>query len=212
MAKINDDVMPGSEMVFQNSNMVFQNRETVMVSVLKPISEHITEPNSEPIIVLEPKKYTQHKKYTSGTGASGTGTSGTGASGTGASGTCTSGTGTNARDTRVKDNAIKSKTNNGINLYCYNKDSIDARCCGFCYCKYPQLKKEEQCNVCPNNFDEYWHSGYVQTDDGSGKESDGLCCCLCFPLKFGYFFSCCLGSICNGCINSIRDTNVNYLF
>ena len=136
------------------------------------------------IIKDQPKRFTEHKKFTG------------------------------RSDTSTKNKVTNSKgiQKKGMNLYCYNKDSIDARCCGFCYCIYPNQPYKDQCNICPNNFYDYWNSGYIQTDDGPGSKSDGICCWLCFPVKFGYFFSCCLGSICNGCINSIRDTNVNYLF
>jgi hypothetical protein len=47
---------------------------------------------------------------------------------------------------------------------------------------------------------------------GSDGEKNGICCWFCFPVKFSLFFPCCIGSICNGCLNYVRDTNVNYLF
>ena len=192
MGKINDDVMPSSSVVL----------ETIMTPVLEPILEPI-EPIEPTIvldstIVLQPTMFTEHKKFTSVKG--------------------TSVTGTSVRDKRKRNNdkTNNDKTNNvikkkGINLYCYNKNTNDARCCGICYCIYSNQVHEKQCNICPNNFYDYWNSGYIQTNDGPGSKSDGICCWLCFPIKFGYFFSCCLGSICNGCINSIRDTDVNYL-
>jgi hypothetical protein len=101
--------------------------------------------------------------------------------------------------------------------WCYKRDSIDARCCGICYACCPKKTVEEQCNCCPNDFGKYWDSGYVQTTAGYGKqavidEKNGLCCCFCFPVKFGLFFPCFIGSIGNGCINFIRNTNVNYFF
>ena len=101
---------------------------------------------------------------------------------------------------------------------CYNPDSIDARCCGACYKCCPSKTFEQQCNFCPNDFTTYWDSGYVQTVSGYGgkagaeSEKNGVYCCICFPLKFAMFFSCCFGSMCNGCINYMRDTNMNYLF
>ena len=100
---------------------------------------------------------------------------------------------------------------------CYKRDSIDARCCGLCYACCPKNTVDDQCNCCPNDFGMYWDSGYVQTTAGYGKQADqdeknGLCCWFCFPLKFGLFFPCCIGSIGNGCINYMRDTNVNYFF
>jgi len=100
---------------------------------------------------------------------------------------------------------------------CYKRDSIDARCCGLCYVCCPKKTLDEQSNCCPNDFGMYWDSGYVQTTAGYGKQADndeknGICCWFCFPLKFGLFFPCCVGSIGNGCINHMRDTNVNYFF
>ena len=100
---------------------------------------------------------------------------------------------------------------------CYTSDSIDARCCGLCYTCCPRKTVHEQCNCCPNDFTTYWDSGYVQTTSGYGKRADmeeknGVCCWFCFPVKFSMFFPCCFGSLCNGCINYMRDTNVNYLF
>ena len=102
--------------------------------------------------------------------------------------------------------------------WCYKRDSIDARCCGVCYACCPRKTVDEQCNCCPNNFSTYWNSGYVQTVSGYGgeqgelEEKNGICCWFCFPVKFGIFFPCCVGSLGNGCINYMRDTNVNYFF
>uniref|UniRef100_A0A6C0IIN6 Uncharacterized protein n=1 Tax=viral metagenome TaxID=1070528 RepID=A0A6C0IIN6_9ZZZZ len=97
---------------------------------------------------------------------------------------------------------------------CYNTASTDARCCGACYYCCPTKKKvEERCECCPNDFDTYWDSGYVQTNVGYGTEDpNGLCCWCCFPIKFPVFFTCFLGSLCNNYINWTRDTNLNYLF
>jgi len=95
---------------------------------------------------------------------------------------------------------------------CYNKSSIDARCCGACYCCCPEKTKEYQCNVCPNTFCIYWNSGYVQTEAINGSpDTNGCCCMLCFPVKFTLFFPCFLGSVFNNCINYMRDTDLNYL-
>lgn len=96
---------------------------------------------------------------------------------------------------------------------CYRLPIIDARCCGVCYFCCPVKPDAHQCNVCPNTFDVYWNSGYVQTEAGYGPpQPNGFCCWLCFPLKITLFFPCCLGAICNNCINYMRDTEVNYLF
>ena len=95
---------------------------------------------------------------------------------------------------------------------CYNKDSFDARCCGACYYCCPLKNKLQQCEICPTTFTTYWNSGYIQTDAGYGKqEKNGVCCWFCFPVKFTMFFTCFLGSLCNSCINGIRDTELNYL-
>ena len=89
--------------------------------------------------------------------------------------------------------------------WCYSKDSKDARCCGACYLCCPTKPNENACVICPNDLSEYCNSGYILTDDGtSSKQTDGLCCVLCCPLKISLFFSCFLGSMCNGCINCIQ--------
>ena len=98
---------------------------------------------------------------------------------------------------------------------CYDHDSIDARCCGVCYCCCPNKNSDKQCNCCPNDFSTYWDSGYVQTTAGYGnraQDHNGCCCWVCFPLKFAIFFPCFLGSIGNNCINCLRQTNLNYFF
>ena len=97
---------------------------------------------------------------------------------------------------------------------CYKRNSFDSRCCGVCYACCPSQTVDEQCNFCPNDFKMYWDSGYVQTKSGYGgfEENNGFCCWVCFPLKFALFFPCCFGSLGNECINSMRDTNVNYFF
>ncbi len=97
---------------------------------------------------------------------------------------------------------------------CYNEHSTDARCCGLCYCFCPAVhidkeKDEKRCDCCPTDFCEYWYSGYVQTTEGYGnpeEEINGLCCWLCFPVKFSVFFPCCLGSLCNQLINTCCAT------
>jgi hypothetical protein len=99
--------------------------------------------------------------------------------------------------------------------WCYSRESIDARCCGACYFICPKKTVEAQCNCCQNDFSTYWDSGLVQTVSGYGnktEEKNGVCCWLCFPLKFGLFFPCFLGALGNGCINCLRETNLNYLF
>lgn len=99
---------------------------------------------------------------------------------------------------------------------CYSANSPDARCCGLCYCFCPaknidKTKDDKRCDVCPNDFCEYWYSGYVQTTAGYAtempeEEINGLCCWVCFPPKFALFFSCCLGSLCNQVINTCCQT------
>jgi hypothetical protein len=98
--------------------------------------------------------------------------------------------------------------------HCYTKDSFDSRCCGACYYCCPIKDKEKQCHYCPNTFSEYWYSGYVQTSAGYGTQSEdinGVCCWFCFLPKLSLFWPCLFGSTCNSCINSIRNTNTNYL-
>jgi len=97
---------------------------------------------------------------------------------------------------------------------CCKDNLIDARCCGLCYYFCPSKKKpEDRCECCPNTFIDYWYSGYIQTDSGYGNnEKNSICCWLCFPIKFPVFFPCFIGSLCNNCINWLRDTELNYLF
>jgi hypothetical protein len=102
-----------------------------------------------------------------------------------------------------------------LDLGCYNSKSPDARCCGLCYCccRAKNIDKEKdngRCDFCPNDFHEYWYSGYVQTVSGYGNTDDeinGVCCWFCFPLKFPMFFPCFLGSICNNIINKCCATS-----
>ena len=98
---------------------------------------------------------------------------------------------------------------------CYKDNSTDTRCCGLCYwcCRATHIDKEvdrARCDFCPNDFHEYWYSGYVQTTAGYGsKEEDinGIYCWCCFPLKFPMFFTCCLGSLLNQAINNCCATS-----
>jgi hypothetical protein len=115
----------------------------------------------------------------------------------------------------VKNNVKKNIKKEESKSCCpfYNRDSEDSRCCGLCYCCCPTKSVEEQCNCCPNSFEMYWHSGYVQTTAGYGKEEEnGICCWCCFPIKFPVFFPCFIGSLVNSSINRVRKTNNNYLF
>jgi len=97
---------------------------------------------------------------------------------------------------------------------CYKNNSTDTRCCGLCYycCPAKNINKEidpARCDFCPNDFQEYWYSGYVQTTTGYGNKSEeinGVYCWCCFPLKFPLFFSCFLGSLVNQTINTCLAT------
>jgi len=115
----------------------------------------------------------------------------------------------------------KENTKKGINCYCYNKSSLDSRCCGACYCLCPVNDKIEQCYFCPYTLLEYWNSGYVQTSGGYGGANErcsndecSFCCIICFPIKLPLFFPCLIGASFNHCINYIRGGNTehNYLF
>ena len=119
------------------------------------------------------------------------------------------------KEVRNKIPQKKDEKEKNNNCWCYNKESPDSRCCGLCYCFCLLKDQEKQCHCCPKTFSEYWHSGYVQTTSGYGnpeKEENGICCWFCFLPKFAVFFPCCLGSLCNNSINSIRKTETNYLF
>lgn len=108
---------------------------------------------------------------------------------------------------------------------CYNKENIDARCCGACYyCgDYIYCKNEnlwcykccsEDCNYCFNNPNEYFKSGCFQTSSGPGIETDCLCTLFAGIIlcKFALTFPFLLCSFCNGTLNCICNTNRNYLF
>ena len=74
-------------------------------------------------------------------------------------------------------------------------------------------------DVCTKNVIEFWNSGYIQTQCGTGNVEDSKdcgcddCCAttLCFPLKIILFSPCFIGALFNGCINKIRATDKNYL-
>jgi hypothetical protein len=98
--------------------------------------------------------------------------------------------------------------------WCYNKESLDMRCCGLCYtfCYIPD--KDKQCYMCPETFEIYYTSGYVITTEGSqtGEECENcLCTTLCLPFKFALFWPCLFGSLFNNAINYCRNTETNYL-
>ena len=122
----------------------------------------------------------------------------------GSNGVGSNGVGSNAVGSNASKNTEKKQK-----CSCYSSDSTDARCCGLCYCCCPakHIDKEmdlNRCDFCPNDFCEYWYSGYVQTHSGYGhpeEEINGICCWFCFPLKFPIFFPCFLGSLVNHAIN-----------
>jgi hypothetical protein len=106
---------------------------------------------------------------------------------------------------------------------CYQVDSTDARCCGVCYCCCPAANIDKDIDTkrrdcCPNDFNEYWYSGLVQTTMGYGNSEEdinGFCCFVCFPIKFAFFFPCFFGSLLNNTINHCccqQMTRRNYLF
>lgn len=126
----------------------------------------------------------------------------------------------------IKNDATKNgPTKNGPTnkgKCCYSKESDDSRCLGACYWLCSTENVEDQCNCCPNNFCEFWKSGYIQTNDGHVKNEenscdececdDCFCTTVCFPLKFSIFFPCFLGSLFNEGMNKICSSNRNYLF
>ena len=110
-----------------------------------------------------------------------------------------------------------TKTETSMNCCpCYQANSSDARCCGLCYYCAPTPIVKNQCNFCPNNINSYCNSGYIITQATGQPEKwdDCDCCCtlICLPVKFSCFFPCFFGSMCNNCINYIRDTDLNYLW
>jgi hypothetical protein len=113
------------------------------------------------------------------------------------------------------------KCDKGKGKCCYSKESDDSRCCGACYWICPTGIIENQCNFCPNDFCEFWKSGYIQTSEGSVRNNDScdececddcFCTTVCFPLKITIFFPCFLGSLFNQCMNKVCASNRNYLF
>jgi hypothetical protein len=99
---------------------------------------------------------------------------------------------------------------------CYNKNSMDMRCCGICYYRYDNLDKQEQCNICPETLDVYCTSSYIVTECKPSHNTDDCEHCiptiLCLPLKLPMCFPCLLGSVFNNSINYCRGTHTNYCF
>ena len=99
---------------------------------------------------------------------------------------------------------------------CYNKESMDMRCCGICYYRYDNLDKQEQCNICPETLDVYCTSSYIVTECKPSHNTDDCDHCiptiLCLPLKLPMCFPCLLGSVFNNSINYCRGTHTNYCF
>ena len=97
--------------------------------------------------------------------------------------------------------------------YCYSKKSNDARCLGVCFFCCPMTSYKDKFELCPINLYDYWMSCYIQTNDRIQRVDDtDVCCYICYPAKFLIFFPCFLGSLCNGSINSLRKTDMNYIF
>ena len=121
----------------------------------------------------------------------------------------------------VKQPKIIIKENQRPCCGCYDANSTDARCCGVCYCCCPaaNIDKEidkKRCDCCPNDFNEYWYSGLVQTTMGYGnseQDINGCCCFVCFPIKFAFFFPCFFGSLANDGLNRCCTSPIkrNYL-
>ena len=114
-------------------------------------------------------------------------------------------------------NAEPSKCYNFCSNFCacYRKDSNDTRCLGICYRLCPSEKTNNmRCEICTNGFWDHCRSGYIYTDDAGCNDDDsaGCYCIMCFPFKLGIFSPCLLGSIFNSCLNTLCNTNTNYLF
>jgi hypothetical protein len=115
----------------------------------------------------------------------------------------------------MQTKVIEIKQQQPARFGCYKEDSPDARCCGVCYCccRAKNIDKEidkGRCECCPNDFNEYWYSGYVQTTAGYGnraEDTNGCCCFICFPLKFPVFFPCFIGSLVNQLLNTCCATS-----
>ena len=89
-------------------------------------------------------------------------------------------------------------------LGCYNKNSVDMRCCGIC-ALFPS--EEDSYGCCPLNLVEYCD---IYTNQLDILSSD---CCICiFPFICIPLSLCFFGTLFNQCINYIRDTHNNYLF
>jgi hypothetical protein len=117
---------------------------------------------------------------------------------------------------KVEEPSTKKKC-----THCYSSESNDSRCCGACYYLCPTKSIPDRCEFCPKTFSEYWHSGYIQTYEGSidtrdpcpecGCDEDCFCTTLCIIPKFATFFPCFLGSLFNNAINACTDCERNYL-
>lgn len=115
-------------------------------------------------------------------------------------------------------NAEPSKCYNFCSNFCacYRKDSNDTRCLGVCYRVCPSEKTNNmRCEICTNGFWHHCRSGYIYTDDAGCNNDDdsaGCYCIICFPFKLSIFSPCLLGAIFNSCLNTLCNTNTNYLF
>lgn len=91
-----------------------------------------------------------------------------------------------------------------------NTDNYDAR-----ICKCGQTNPKNAC--CFNNFNSHLTSPYCITEYCAKPDNDHDPCCDIFmtcifcPIKFVFTWSCCIGSVINGCINKCKHTDNNYL-
>ena len=94
-----------------------------------------------------------------------------------------------------------------------NKQENCCCICIKCNCEGNQSDKR----LCAKNFSDYLTSPYCITEYCAKPDDDNDPCCdifmtliFCAP-KQAMFLPCLFGSILNGCINSCKKTNKNYL-
>lgn len=97
--------------------------------------------------------------------------------------------------------------------YCYSKKSNDARCLGVCFFCCHSTSYKDKFELCPINLYDYWMSCYIQSNDRIQHDDDeDTCRYMCCPVRFLIFCPCFLGALFNGTINSLRKTDLNYIF
>ena len=99
------------------------------------------------------------------------------------------------------------------NIGCYNKNSVDMRCCGLCYMLCPLNESTYNVDymghseVCPHDI-----KVYTKLCKNLNNICSSDCCICCCPIIYVSLIMCLPGTLFNHFINCIRKTHQNYLF